>query len=127
MKLTQSQPLLLHPRNALWPWLSTMTRDFNCLWLMDSDIKLLKISCYTCYTRYWREKAQSTSYWSHLPNRSWSFVLKQESKLKTVSSFPFQSGLMGTHSVVNVEPWSKQKLTHSLAENEAMAGINSCQ
>lgn len=47
-KLMQSQPLLLHPRNALWPWLSTMTRDFNCLWLMDSDMKLLKISCYTC-------------------------------------------------------------------------------
>lgn len=53
MKLIQSQPLLLHPRNALWPWLSTMAGDFNCLWLMDSDIKLLKISCYTCCAEMW--------------------------------------------------------------------------
>lgn len=46
-KLMQSQPLLLHPKNAPCSWPSTMTMDFNCLWLTDSDMKLLKTSCYT--------------------------------------------------------------------------------
>lgn len=52
-KLKQSQSLFLHPRSVLWPWLSKMTRGFNCLWLMNSDTKLLKISCYTCCTEMW--------------------------------------------------------------------------
>lgn len=111
-KLMQSQSLLLHPRSMLWPWLSKMTKDFNCLWLMNSDKNSLKFLATHAVLRCGvllhavEEKTQNASLSNHLPNRTWPFVLtfsEQGIKLKTVSSFSFQSGSMETLSVVNEE------------------------
>lgn len=76
------------------------------------------------------EKTQNANLLNHLTYRTWPFVLKfseQGIKLKTVSSFPSQSGLMGSLAVVNVESWPKQKLTHSLVRKETLVVCNSWQ